>query len=117
MMEISKRFRFEACHSLPHLPENHKCRKLHGHSYEIVVHVQGEVDEAMGWFIDYADISEAIAPIIAHKLDHQNLNETLGFKTTAENIAVWLYGSLKKKINVSCIEVRETPTSNVVYRP
>lgn len=48
---------------------------------------------------------------------HRDLNETLGFITTAENIAAWLYASLKKKLPVSCIEVKETPTSNVIYRP
>lgn len=86
---VSKRFTFEAAHSLPHLPEGHKCRNLHGHSYVIEVFCEGPLDQR-GFVIDYADISAAVNPIVA-KLDHQNLNEILPFATTAENLAAWLW--------------------------
>ncbi|HEX7653942.1 MAG TPA: 6-carboxytetrahydropterin synthase, partial [Verrucomicrobiae bacterium] len=34
-MELRKSFQFEAAHLLPHLPKNHKCRRLHGHSFRV----------------------------------------------------------------------------------
>ncbi|HEX7340222.1 MAG TPA: 6-carboxytetrahydropterin synthase, partial [Rhodanobacteraceae bacterium] len=40
-MEISKQFTFEAAHRLPHVPEGHKCGRLHGHSFVVEVHVSG----------------------------------------------------------------------------
>jgi 6-pyruvoyltetrahydropterin/6-carboxytetrahydropterin synthase len=114
VIEITKSFRFEAAHSLPYLPVGHKCRNLHGHSYEVVVGVEGELD-GRGFVIDYAEISEVVKPLIA-QLDHKNLNEVLDTeKTTAENLALWFASNLKS-IPLSRVEVRETTTSNVILR-
>lgn len=113
--EITKSFRFEAAHSLPHLPEGHQCSRLHGHSYEIIVGVSScVIPIKTGWVQDYADISEAIMPLI-DKLDHRNLNDILDMKTTAENLAGWFWAECGLVLPMlSRIEVRETPTSNVI---
>jgi 6-pyruvoyltetrahydropterin/6-carboxytetrahydropterin synthase len=104
---ISKEFRFEAAHSLPHLPENHKCHRLHGHSYRIVVFVTGEVTEARGWVIDYADISLFVKPLI-RRLDHTNLNELLPI-STSERLAEFVWKELDEALPGLCaIEVHET---------
>ncbi len=110
--EITKVFRFEAAHSLPHLPSTHPCHRCHGHSYEILVGVSGPVVNE--WVQDYAEISDAVKPLIA-ALDHQNLNEILAKPSTAENLAESLWNSLITQLPMlSRIEVRETPTSNVI---
>ena len=44
--ELRKTFQFEAAHLLPHLPENHKCRRLHGHSFKAEIVVAGEADRS-----------------------------------------------------------------------
>ena len=113
MFEISKRFRFEAAHSLPHLPKGHKCRRVHGHSYEFDVVCRGDVDDR-GFVIDYAEISEAVEPIVA-MVDHQNLNELFGFYTTAEMLAKWIYDQLQGQIPVSHILFYETKKTSVRY--
>lgn len=102
---VSKRFSFEAAHSLPHLPEGHKCRNLHGHSYVVEVHCTGPLDER-GFVIDYAELSAAMAPIIA-RLDHQNINKILPCYTTAENLGAWIMEQLAV-INPSRVDVYET---------
>ena len=56
-MKLRKTFQFEAAHYLPHLPEDHKCRRLHGHSFKAEIVIEGECDPKLGWVIDYADIS------------------------------------------------------------
>ena len=90
-MELRKTFQFEAAHLLPHLPESHKCRRLHGHSFKVEVAVAGECDEKLGWLMDYADISEAFQPIWK-KLDHYYLNEIPGLENpTSEKIAACCY--------------------------
>ena len=58
-MEIFKNFTVESAHFLPNAPEGHKCRRLHGHSFKIEIHVTGEVSPDLGWVIDFGDISKA----------------------------------------------------------
>ena len=67
---VGKEFRFEAAHSLPHLPEGHKCKRQHGHSYRFRVDISGPVD-GRGFVIDYAEIHAAIFPLVEEKLDHR----------------------------------------------
>ena len=55
-MEIYKTFVIESAHRLPNLPENHKCSRLHGHSFIIEVHVSGSNDNTNGWVMDFSDI-------------------------------------------------------------
>ena len=71
---LSKTFRFEAAHRLPFVPEGHKCGRLHGHSYQIDLIVDGDVDPATGMVVDFAEITEAWQPLHA-VLDHYYLNE------------------------------------------
>ena len=76
-LELRKTFQFEAAHLLPHLPETHKCRRLHGHSFKAEIVVVGEADPKLGWVMDYADISAAFKPLW-EQLDHRYLNEARG---------------------------------------
>lgn len=115
-MEISKTFRFEAAHSLPLLPDGHKCKNLHGHSYEILIAVEGETDPFLGWVQDYAILSAYMQPLLA-MVDHQNLDTIIEGPSTAENLAIWFASRLRTGLPLlSRVEVRETPTSNVVFR-
>ena len=115
-VELVKEFRFESAHLLPQVPDGHKCRRLHGHSFKCEVAVRGEVDEQMGWFIDYAEITEAFAPL--HKeLDHNYLNEVPGLNNpTSENLAQWIWRRLKGKLaGLSRVTIFETCTSKCSY--
>src|SRR3974390_1761208 len=84
-MELRKTFQFEAAHLLPHLPKTHKCRRLHGHSFQVEIVVVGECDAALGWVMDYADITAAFKPIF-DRLAHHYLKQVagLGKPTTAK---------------------------------
>ena len=115
-MEIFKEFTFEAAHLLPNVPEGHKCRRLHGHSYTITVFVDGEPGDTSGWVMDFADIKEAFRPTYK-ALDHRYLNEIPGLENpTSENIARWIWWDLKPRLSgLSRIQVRETCTSGCVY--
>jgi 6-pyruvoyltetrahydropterin/6-carboxytetrahydropterin synthase len=116
-VRLFKTFRFEAAHELPTFPEGHKCRRLHGHSFRFDVVVEGEVDPAKGYLIDYGDIKKAAEPIV-RRLDHYYLNEIEGLENpTSENLAHWLYQELKPALPLlSEIIVHETCTSRCEYR-
>ena len=55
-VELVKEFTFEAAHRLPRLPAEHKCSRLHGHSYRVAITVEGEVNALTGWLMDYGEI-------------------------------------------------------------
>jgi len=116
-MEVFKAFGFEAAHRLPHVPEGHKCARLHGHSFRVELHVEGEVGEASGWVVDFAEISRAWEPI-HDLLDHRYLNEIPGLENpTSEVLAVWLWPRLSPALpGLHEIVVRETCTSGCRYR-
>jgi 6-pyruvoyltetrahydropterin/6-carboxytetrahydropterin synthase len=116
-MELRKTFQFEAAHLLPHLPKQHKCRRLHGHSFKVEIAVGGKCDPRLGWVMDYADISDTFKPIW-RKLDHFYLNEIPGLENpTSENIAVWIWKKLKPKLPLLTeVVVAETCSARCVYR-
>ena len=116
-MELFADFSFEAAHRLPNVAPDHKCARLHGHSFRVRVTVTGPVDPAMGWVIDFADVKNAFAPLLA-RLDHYYLNEIEGLENpTSEVLAVWIWDRLRASLPMlSAVEVRETCTVGCVYR-
>ena len=116
-IELRKTFQFESAHLLPHLPNDHKCRRLHGHSFKAEIVVAGECDPKLGWLMDYADISDAFKPLW-EQLDHHYLNEIPGLENpTSEIVAVWIWERLKPVLPLLTeVVVAETCTARAVYR-
>jgi 6-pyruvoyltetrahydropterin/6-carboxytetrahydropterin synthase len=116
-VRLTKSFGFEAAHDLPTFPEAHKCRRLHGHSFRFDVIVEGDVDPAKGYLIDYGKIKEAAEPFV-QRLDHHYLNEVEDLSNpTSENIARWLWDRLKPILpQLSAVVVHETCTSACEYK-
>lgn len=115
---VSKEFTFDSAHHL-HCYEG-KCKSLHGHTYKLQVVMSGETDER-GIVIDFADMKRLAKERVIDVLDHHYLNDVLPpMNTTAENMVVWIYETLKQALieehwfpNVDLEEIRlwETPTS------
>lgn len=116
-MEIFKEFTFEAAHRLPNLPADHKCTRLHGHSFRVAVYVTGPVAEREGWVMDFGDLKKAFKPIY-DTLDHNYLNDIPGLENpTSENLARWIWRELAPRLPMlSKLVIRETCTSGCVYR-
>lgn len=115
-MELFKIFQIEAAHFLPNVPEGHKCRRIHGHSFVVEIHVSGPVDEKLGWVMDFADLKKAFEPLY-RQLDHHFLNEIPGLENpTSENLARWIWRRLDPALpGLSRIVIRETCTSGCSY--
>jgi len=116
-MDLFTEFTFEAAHRLPHVPEGHKCGRLHGHCFRVELRVRGTVDPDTGWVMDFADIREVFQPLY-EQLDHHYLNEVRGLENpTSENLARWIWDCLKPSLPVLYqVVVRETCTSGCMYR-
>jgi 6-pyruvoyltetrahydropterin/6-carboxytetrahydropterin synthase len=117
-VELTKTFRFEAAHRLPRVPADHKCHRMHGHSFAIEVVVEGEVDARMGWLVDYADISSVVEPIVMSELDHRTLNDVPGLENpTSEQLCEWLWNRIAPRLaGLSSVTVQETCTARCTYR-
>ncbi|HEY2092618.1 MAG TPA: 6-carboxytetrahydropterin synthase QueD [Thermoanaerobaculia bacterium] len=115
-IELVKDFRFEAAHWLPNVPEGHKCRRMHGHSFRGEVAVRGEVDPATGWVVDFADIKRAVDPVVA-QLDHYLLNEIEGLRNpTSEILAAWFWNKLAAGVpGLYRVTIEETCTTRCHY--
>ena len=116
-MEIFQELRLESAHRLPRVPADHKCARLHGHSFLIEVWVTGEPGADTGWVIDYADVAAAIQPV-HEALDHRYLNDVEGLENpTSENLARWIWARVAPALpGLSKIVVRETCDTGCVYR-
>ena len=114
--EVFKEFVFEAAHRLPHVPEGHKCGRLHGHSFRAQVFVKGEIGTKTGWVLDFADIKRAFGPLY-DQLDHVFLNDIEGLENpTSEVLARWIYDRLRPSLpGLSKVVLHETCTAGAVY--
>jgi len=117
-VELSKDYGFEAAHRLPMVPPDHKCARLHGHSYKIEISIAGEVDPRTGWLLDFGDITAVVEPLLKGELDHRTLNEVEGLENpTSEVLCAWLWRRLRPSLPLlSAITVHETCTARCTYR-
>ena len=117
-VELTKEYRFEAAHRLPMVPPDHKCARMHGHSFQVEVQVAGEVDERMGWLVDFGDITAIVEPLLKRELDHRTLNEVPGLENpTSERLCAWLWERLRPSLPLlSAITVHETCEARCTYR-
>ena len=116
-VDLVKDFTIEAAHRLPQLPPEHKCFRLHGHSFRLEIRVRGEVNPATGFVMDFAEVNRAFQPLF-DLLDHNYLNEIEGLSIpTSENLAHWIWIRLTGKLQgLAEVVVHETCTARAVYR-
>ncbi len=109
-MTITQAFTFEAAHHLPHVPETHRCRRLHGHSYRVELRLAGDVDPRSGFVVDFFEVEKVFQPLL-ERLDHHLLNEIEGLENpTAELIATWIFRRVKPALGqLESVKVFETP--------
>ncbi|MDB4097463.1 6-carboxytetrahydropterin synthase [Flavobacteriaceae bacterium] len=95
---------------------------FHGHNYDLIVDVTGEVDQVTGVVIDLKELKDIIKNEVEELLDHKNLNlDVLYFKKvipTAENICIFIWNILRDKIsndNELSVTLYETPRNFVKY--
>ncbi|MDA8156101.1 MAG: 6-carboxytetrahydropterin synthase QueD [Actinomycetota bacterium] len=119
MYELTVEGSFAAAHQLRGY--GGKCEKLHGHNWKVQAHVTAdrlnEIDIAM----DFNDLKKMLSECLA-PLDHAFLNDVFPFtekNPSSENVAKWVYDSLKRRLNngvqLSAVTVWENETSSATY--
>jgi len=103
---VGREIRFSASHRLPHVPEGHKCARLHGHSYRIGVELSGAVVEPSGWVWDFGMLDAVLRSLVWEALDHRHLNDVAGLENpTAEALAMWVANRMKLGITADGVDV------------
>jgi len=99
-----------------------KCGRIHGHNWKVQVHVVAERLNEIDIAVDFHDLKKWTKEIL-EQLDHGFLNEIFPFteiNPSSENIARWIFESLKKKINtdhvrLSAVTVWESDSASATY--
>lgn len=110
---IGNIYQLIAGHWLPNVPDDHKCKRPHGHNYEIEVVVSGDINE-VGFILDFYDLDQIVKPILA-ELDHRMLNEFEGLENpTAEYMAAWFRARIDEGLpdHLICKAVKVWETKN-----
>ena len=114
-VHVWRRFRFEAAHRLPNVPEGHKCGRMHGHGFEVILHADQDLGSGdMG--VDFDHLGDVWAPLHA-ALDYACLNDMAGLENpTSEMLSAWLWRRIKPDLPaLSWITVYETATAGCHY--
>lgn len=131
-VKVSRKAHFNAAHRLYRkdwdFEKNQdifgKCNNpnYHGHNYELIVSVTGEIDPDTGYVMDMKILKDLIKEHVENAMDHKNLNEEVPefekMNPTAENIAVVIYNRLRPHIDIAKdleIQLFETPRNFVTY--
>ena len=116
-MIVYKKFHIESARSLPNLPDEHPCSQVHGHSFEIILKVSGELNEKAGFIIDFQEIEDSFDPI-RKLLDHAYLNNIKGLENpTSENMCKYIWEKVKPEIlDLVEIGIKETHSTGCIYK-
>ena len=117
-MIVYRTFRIHASRFLPNLSDNHICKRMHGHTFNITVHISGDVDPKTGFVIDFYEIDSIFNKYIHNKIDHKVLNEVSGLENpTSEHLAKWIWEKLISHIPILLkIEVSEDHGTGIIYK-
>ena len=105
---VWRRYIFQSAHRLPNVPQGHKCGRMHGHGFEVILHANQDLGSSeIGIDYDYLD---ALWAPLSNELDHACLNDIPGLENpTSENISNWIWHRLKPKLpELSWVTVYET---------
>ena len=131
-VKVSRKAHFNAAHRLHHAAWSAeqnaevfgKCTypNYHGHNYELIASVTGEVDPITGFVMNVSELAAIIKNEVEDPLDHRNLNlDVPHFATvnpTAENIAIFIWQVIKKRLQPDLeleVILYETPRNFVTY--
>ncbi|HTR44503.1 MAG TPA: 6-carboxytetrahydropterin synthase QueD [Thermodesulfovibrionales bacterium] len=120
MFELMVETTFSAAHQLRGYKG--KCENFHGHNWKVQIHVAAEKLNEIDLGIDFHDLKRYTQEVVG-SLDHAFLNEIFPFtekNPSSENIAKWIYDSLRKKVNseyvhLSAVTVWESDTASATY--
>ena len=117
-MIVYRTFRIHASRFLPNLDDEHICKKMHGHTFNITISISGEINEKTGFVIDFYDVDKIFNSYIHNKIDHKVLNDVSGLENpTSENLCKWIWDNLSNKLDgLHKVKVSEDFGTGIIFQ-
>jgi 6-pyruvoyltetrahydropterin/6-carboxytetrahydropterin synthase len=116
-MIVYRTFRFHAARHLPKLSENHICKQTHGHTFNLTVYVEGEINDNDGFIIDFYDIDKIVTKSILSIIDHKLLNDIDNLTNpTSEYLCKLIWEKLENQLSgLVKIKLSEDHGTGIIY--
>ena len=116
-MKIYRTYRAHCARYIPTLDDGHICKEMHGHTFNIVVSVDGPINEKTGFVIDYFDLDKIVKKEVISIIDHKVLNDIDGLSNpSTEHLAIFVWNKLVSQIDyLSKIAISEDEGTGTEY--
>ena len=117
-MLVYRRFRFHSARYLPNLSDEHICKQTHGHTFNITLYINGDINPKDGFVIDFFDIDKVMKNKILPLIDHKLLNEIGGLENpTSENLIKWIWKKIENDFkDLYKIKLSEDHGTGIIYK-
>ena len=116
-MKIFRTYTVHAARFIPTLESKHPCSKMHGHTFKIIIELDGSINKDTGFIMDFYDLDVIINEKIIKKIDHKVLNDIKGLENpSSEFISIWVWKQLIKDIpDLSQVIISEDHGTGIKY--
>ena len=116
-MVVYRTFRFHAARYLPKLSEDHICKQMHGHTFNLTVYVEGKIN-TNGFVIDFFDIDKIVKKSIIDLIDHKVLNDLNNLTNpTSEYLCKWIWSKLENQLpGLIKVKLSEDHGTGIIYK-
>ena len=116
-MKIFRTYAIHSARYIPTLDLNHPCSKMHGHTFKILIELDGPINDKTGIVMDFYDLDIIVNDKITKKIDHKVLNDIKGLENpSSEYLSIWIWNQLINSIPIlSQITVSEDLGTGIKY--
>ena len=102
---------------MPNLEDDHICKGMHGHTFDITIYLDGPINDKTGFVIDFFDLDKVVEKEVINKIDHKVLNDIEGLENpSSENLTIFIWNILTSKIDyLSKVTVSEDRGTGIEY--
>ena len=117
-MVVYRTFRFHAARYLPKLSDTHICKQTHGHTFNLTVYIEGQINDKDGFIIDFFDIDKIVKNSILNIIDHKLLNDIDNLANpTSEYLCKWIWEKLENQLSgLVKIKLSEDHGTGIIYK-
>ena len=117
-MEVFRQFRFHAARHLPKLANEHICKQIHGHTFNLRIYISGPINDTTGFVMDFFDIDTIVNKNIIKIIDHKLLNDITDLENpTSEILCKWIWKKINNKMSgLSKIVLSEDHGTGIIYK-